>query len=149
MNYTHTQRGPIWLILVAFSAAGFIAAWTVRDQASLAVGLTCLGAAMLVVALCFATLTVRDEGHSLLVRYGPVPLFHKRIAYETITDAKSTRSAFIDGWGIHYIPGRGWTFNLWGWTCVRLTVNGRTIRIGSDDAENLARFIRSRIAVTA
>jgi hypothetical protein len=121
----------------------------VRDQVPLAVGITCFGALMLLFALCFATLTVRDEGHSLAIRFGPLPVFHKRIAYESISEAEPTRSALIDGWGIHYIPGRGWTWNLWGWSCVKLKVNGRTVRIGSDDAESLARFIQTRMAVTA
>jgi hypothetical protein len=32
---------------------------------------------------------------------------------------------------------------------VKLNVNGRTMRIGSDDAKNLARFIQTKMAATA
>ena len=51
------------------------------------------------------------------------------------------RIAIIDGWGIHYIPGRGWTYNLWGFGCVKLTVRGKVVRVGTNDVENLARFL--------
>jgi hypothetical protein len=139
----------VWVFLVLIATAALTGAWIWRDHAPLAISLAGFGALMLFLAMCFATLTVRDDGNSLLVRYGPIPLFHKRIEYDSINAAEPTRSALIDGWGIHYIPGRGWTFNLWGWSCVKLNVNGRTMRIGSDDAENLARFIQTKMAATA
>ena len=63
-----------------------------------------------------------------------------------ISRAEPARIALIDGWGIHYVPGRGWTYNIWGWSCVRLTVNGGTLRIGTDDAESLAQFILAKIS---
>jgi hypothetical protein len=127
------------------SLAAFTGAWGARGEMPLAVALVGLGVLMVVLALSFATLTVRDDGDSLAIRFGPLPMFRKRIAYGVITSAEASRSALIDGWGIHYIPGRGWTYNLWGWTCVQLRVNGRTIRVGSDDAENLARFLGTKI----
>ena len=145
MSYSHTQRGPIWVMLAFFGAAAFAGAWMARGEMPLALTLAGLGAVMVVLALSFGTLTVRDDGDSLAIRYGPLPLFRKRISYGSITSAEASRSTLIDGWGIHYIPGRGWTFNLWGWTCVRLRVNGRTIRVGSDDAENLARFLGTKM----
>jgi hypothetical protein len=149
MNYSHTQRGPVWFFLGLIGVLGLNGAWIARDHLPVAISLVAFGGLMLFLASCFATLTVRDEGDNLAIRYGPIPLFHKRIAYESITAAEPTRSALIDGWGIHYIPGRGWTFNLWGWSCVKLTVNGSTIRIGSDDADNLAQFVQTKMAATA
>ena len=146
MRYEHTQRGPIWIVLLLAGAGALYGAWQARDQWQVALAVSIAGGIMLLLSACFATLTVRDEGQSLLLFFGPLPLFRKRIFYESITDARPTRSALIDGWGIHCIPGRGWIYNLWGWSCVRLTVNGRTFRIGSDDADNLAQFIQTKIA---
>ena len=61
--------------------------------------------------------------------------------------AEPDRSNVIDGWGIHWVPGRGWTYNLWGFDCVRLTLaGGRTIRVGTDDPRSLAQFVQTRIA---
>jgi len=58
------------------------------------------------------------------------------------------RTRFIDGWGIHWIPWRGWTYNLWGFRCVRLKHLGRTIRIGTDDPEGLRDYLADRVRKT-
>ena len=145
MTYSHTQRAPMWLMLVTIGLAALAAAWLSRSQVLLAAVLASLGVAMMVVSLCFGTLTVADQGDWLLIRFGPLPVFQKRIAYARISHVEPSKTAFIDGWGVHYIPGRGWTWNLWGWDCVRLTIDGGTMRIGTDDADNLARFIRAKI----
>ncbi|MBI1901733.1 MAG: hypothetical protein HYS13_11565 [Planctomycetia bacterium] len=61
-------------------------------------------AVMFVLGLCFGSLTVQDEGDFLAVRYGPLPLFVKRIAYSSITAVSPGRSTLLDGWGIHHFP---------------------------------------------
>lgn len=50
----------------------------------------------------------------------------------------------MDGWGIHYILGRGWTYNLWGFGCVKLTLGRKVVRVGSDDVENLVEFLKAK-----
>ena len=99
----------------------------------------------LLLAGCFTQLRVRDEGVRLAVRYGPLPVFRKLIYYETIEIAEVARSSVIDGWGIQWVPGRGTTFNLWGFDCVLLHLkNGSKLRIGTDDPDGLAGFLQSR-----
>jgi hypothetical protein len=51
----------------------------------------------------------------------------------------------MDGWGIHYVPFRGWTYNLWGFDCVVLQLGSKTVRIGTDDADNLLAFLERQI----
>lgn len=51
----------------------------------------------------------------------------------------------VDGWGIHKILGRGWTWNLWGFDCAELRVDGQTLRVGSDDADGLVEFLKTRL----
>ena len=80
------------------------------------------------------------------MRFGPLPLFRKRIPYRDIAAVEQGRSRWIDGWGIHFVPGRGWTYNLWGFDCAELRVGGRRLRIGTDDAEGLVSFLRQRTA---
>lgn len=115
------------------------------DSATAAVPLGITGAALVFAGSCFGTLTITGDRDALALRYGPLPVFRKRFPYDKITAVRQGRSALIDGWGIHYIPGRGWTYNLWGYDCALLEMDGRTIRIGSDDAQRLVEFLQSRI----
>ena len=46
--------------------------------------------------------------------YGPLPVFSESIRYSDITLVEYDRSGVIDGWGIHWVPGRRTTRNLWG-----------------------------------
>lgn len=149
MQYSHTQRGPLSWILAVIGLAGLIAAVANSGDWRIALPAGIFGGVMVVLSLCFGTLTTEDVGDALKVSFGPVPLFFKRVPYHSITSAEPATSRLIDGWGIHYVPGRGWIYNLWGWDCVRLDVDGRPIRIGSDDADNLAAFIQSKLAQSA
>ena len=76
--------------------------------------------------------------------HAQVSLLRKRIRYADITGVEIGRTGIIDGWGIHYIPGRGWTYNLWGFDCVKLTLGRKIIRVGTDDAEDLVKFLREK-----
>ena len=100
---------------------------------------------LMVLALAFQTLTVSDHGEYLDVRYGPLNLFGTRISYDDITAVEQGKSSLIDGWGIHFIPFRGWTINLWGFECAKIWRGKKVIRIGTDDSKNLVEFIQERI----
>ncbi len=145
MSYCHTQRGSLHHLLYFTAALLAGGAWFCRDELPLAIILAGTGVVLVPFAWAFGTLTVEDEGDRLLLQYGPLPLFWKRIAYAEIIGVEPDRSRLIDGWGIHWIPGRGTTYNLWGFDCVKLTLGKRIIRIGSDDVENLVEFLRTKI----
>ena len=143
-QYEHTQRSPLHLILLA--AAGMVAVFALMIPEPGARFVLLMVAALVgMLSACFGQLTVRDDPPRLLVRYGPLPVFFWRFRWSDIESAEVGRTSWIDGWGIHWVPGRGTTFNLWGFDCVVLRVRGQVVRIGTDDAENLAEFIRSRI----
>lgn len=146
MQYDHTQRAPLHLLLYATAAAMGVAAWFFRGEAFTLSVIVLVAAMLALAAASFGWLRVQDEGDHLSIRYGPLPIFRKRIAYSDITAVQRDRSTLIDGWGIHYVPLRGWTYNLWGFDCVRLTVAGKTLRIGSDDVERLVEFVRSKVS---
>jgi hypothetical protein len=116
-------------------------------HASLAAATVCWASALLIAGLllCFRSLTIRAEGDRLALRYGGVPLFFRRIPFAAITAVEPGRTALIDGWGIHYIPGRGWTYNLWGFDCVVVHLGVKTVRIGTDDPAGLLAFLRTRL----
>jgi hypothetical protein len=88
---------------------------------------------------------VREEGQWLALRYGPLPVFRKSIAYDEITSFEPGRSSIIDGWGIHGIPGRGMTYNLWGFQCVVLKLGRQTVRVGTDDVPGLVQHLRQKL----
>ena len=144
MDYEHTQKAPLNLIL--YAVAFFMLAATVLLPAPWPVSLVLeLGAVLVGVAgAMFGFLTVRDAGDHLAVRYGPIPAFGRRFPYARITKVQRSRSALIDGWGIHWVPGRGTTYNLWGRDCVTFRFGRRLIRIGTDDAENLTAFLEKK-----
>lgn len=144
MNYSHTQRAPLHYILHAVGVVILASAWMARDQWP-AVAILCVVAAVIFLfGFMFAELTVRDEGDFLEIRFGPLPVFCFRIPYEEVQSVQRSRSSLIDGWGIHTIPGRGTTYNLWGFDCAKLDVNGKTVRIGTDDVDRLVRFLETK-----
>jgi len=147
VTYEHTQKAPLYLLVLAVAAAeAGLAVWLGQKALAAAIVLGSAASVMVLAALCFRQLTVRDEGDRLAIRFGPLPVFRRRIAYADITAVEVGRSSLIDGWGIHRIAGRGTTYNLWGFACVVLRVGGRTIRIGTDDAEALAAFLKTKLS---
>lgn len=145
MQYHHVQRGPWYHVLLGVGVVLLVAAWYDRANPVVPVVLSIAAVLTLVLSFALAQLTVQDEVDSLAIRFGPLPLFSKRIPYADVTAVEPGRTSFLDGWGIHYLPGRGWTYNVWGYDCVKLTLGKKVIRVGSDDVDNLIEFLRSRI----
>jgi len=145
-GYEHTQRAPLYLLLLAVSAIMGFAGIFSGGAPPASIGLMLMSVLFAVIAACFAHLTVRDQVDKLAVRFGPVPLFGWSARWEDIESAEIGRSMWIDGWGIHWLPGRGMTINIWGLDCVVLRIKGRIVRIGTDDPEGLAEYVQQRIA---
>lgn len=120
-------------------------AWLTSETWPVALILATVALVLMSLALMFTNLTVSDQGDYMVLRFGILGVFRKRIAYSDITAFAPAKSSLIDGWGIHMIPGRGWTWNLWGFQCVQLTVNGRTIRVGTDDVDGLIKFLTEKL----
>jgi hypothetical protein len=135
-GYSHTQKAPLCLILygsaLLCSPPGlYIAA---------AVGLL-----IALLAPAFHHLTVEDQGDRLVVRFGPVSLFGRTVPYADIEKVEVGRTLILDGWGIHYSIRGGWVWNLWGRDCVVVHLWKGVLRIGTDDAESLAKFLEGKV----
>ncbi len=145
MAYEHTQRGLWHFLLFAVAAGCLVGSWSLRHEPLghyICLGISLL---MIVIGFSFMHLTLRDEQDSLAVRFGPLPLMFTRIPYDKIRSVEPGQTTLLDGWGVHYIPGRGTTYNIWGFRCVRVELVNRTLRIGTDDVENLVQFLRHRM----
>ncbi len=144
MQYHHTQTAPLYLLLFVISVGLFIAAWSIPEvivQGVMAIS----GALMFLLAVSFRELTVSDEGSELLISFGPLPVFRRRLKFAEIEKVAQTKSTIMDGWGIHMSPSGGWVWNLWGYDCVDVWYReGRKIRIGTDDAAGLAQFLQEK-----
>jgi hypothetical protein len=145
MTYSRTQYGHWNHLFFAFTLAALAGALAVRGVPPVLVLLLATAGTFLFCGLLVGSLTVYSEADSLVLRFGPLPLLGKRIRYADITAVEAGRTTILDGWGIHYMPGRGWTYNIWGFGCVKLTLGRKVIRIGTDEPEELAAFIREKL----
>ena len=105
-----------------------------------------IGLVMFLLAGSFHYLEVEDQADRLFITFGPIPLFRRSIRYDDIISAEIGRTTFLDGWGIHWSLRGGWVWNLWGRDCVVLQIRKGIMRIGTDDAVNLAKFLESRMS---
>lgn len=145
MQYRHTQTGAFHYILYFVAAVMALVVWFFAGTPGLVQVLLGVPVMLVVLAWLLQCMTVRDEGDRVAICYSPLDIPLKRILYSQIQSVKTSRTKILDGWGIHWIPGRGTTYNVWGFDCVELQVGNRLIRIGSDDADNLAAFLRPKI----
>jgi len=144
MSYDHVQRSPLSLLAIALGVMFELGAWVAPSGPD--VVLLIVGVIFFLVAAAFGHLRVTDRGDRLRVAYGPLPLFGREIPYASIRGVQPGRSTFVDGWGIHWLPGRGVIWNVWGRDCIELDVEGRSrLRIGTDDPDGLYRHLAARV----
>jgi hypothetical protein len=67
------------------------------------------------------------------------------IPYDDIRSVETGRTTLLDGWGIHISLRGGWVWNILGRDCVVIRRKHGMIRVGTDDAGNLSRFLNERI----
>ena len=144
MRYHNIQKAPIHFILLVFAAGMFTAGVTV-EEAPILIPMFFGGACMLFLAGCFRHLEVRADGDELLIAFGPLPFFRRRVAYDRIESVEKCRSTFLDGWGIHISPSGGWVWNIWGYDCVDIRFKkGSKLRLGTNDLDALYEFLKSQ-----
>ncbi len=143
LDYRHTQYAPWCVILYVLAAVLLVSAWQISEQQPIAIVLALSGVTVLLLAPSFHHLTVANEGNTLAIRFGPLPLFQKRIRYADIESAEVGRTHILDGWGIHYSVRGGWVWNIYGRDCVVIRLHDRVLRVGTNDANGLAQFLNS------
>ena len=145
LTYSHTQKSPLCLLIYALAVMFLALGWFVQDAPPIRWMFPPMGLLMFVLAASFHHLSVVDQGDELAIRFGPIPLFRKTVPYNEIQSVETGRTLLLDGWGIHMSIRGGWVWNLWGLDCVIVHLRKSTLRIGTDDAENLAAFLNGKI----
>ncbi len=149
LNYRHVQRAPLCLLVYASAVIFIGGAWFLRGEPALCWPFVGAAAALFIVGGGFHYLAVVGESDGLSIRFGPLPLFRRKVMYADIHRAETGRTTLLDGWGIHYSSRNGWLWNIWGRECVALYLQNGVLRVGSDDAERLADHIRPRLSPSA
>ena len=147
VSYRHTQWAPWYLVLDAIGVALLVAAWLSHEPLFARWLMVGLGTLFLLLGASFQHLTVEDQGDHLDIRFGPLPLFRRRVRYEDMRDVEVGRTTLLEGWGVHLSLRGGWVWNIWGRDCVVIHLERGTLRVGTDDTRNLAEFLGRRIGV--
>jgi hypothetical protein len=112
------------------------------------VGVTPALLGVLLILLLFVSLTVEIKDQRLTCSFGP-GLIRRSIALSDIRDVRAVRNPWVLGWGIRWMPGGYWLWNVSGLDAVELTLaTGAKFRIGTDEPDALVQAIqRTRSAV--
>ena len=156
VEYDHTQYGRLHHLIGLAAGGCLVGALLSGMDSPEFIPLVGAAAVFIVLGGCFVHLRVRDDGDALEVRFGPISLFGTRIPYERIESVETARTCLLDAWGIHGCPGRNVTWSVSGFDAVALRLarphglfRFRAIKIGTDEPEKLAAFIRTRIPANA
>ena len=138
--YKHTQIG--WLSLISLGI-GILLTGYFGFLYSNWIALSVLGVLVICIIL-FASLDIIVNDKSVEIRFG-VGLIRKKFSLEEIESCAVVRNRWWDGWGIRKIP-KGWLFNVSGLDAVELVMrNGKVYRIGTDESQNLGKFIQRKL----
>ena len=133
--------------MYGIAASFLIVAVVANNRLDVEIPLVIAGLILGLVSACFHHLTITDEGDSLRIKFGPLPLFQRRVWYRDIQSVEVNRTRFFDGWGVHLSIRGGWVWNIWGKDCVliKLTRN-RKLWLGNDEPNELCEFLKGQIA---
>ena len=145
-SYKHVQHAPLCLLIYVLAVVFLVLGLAMNTEPPIPWLFPPIGLFMLVLAASFHHLAVEDKGDRLSVSFGPLPLFRRTIRYGAIVSAEIGRTTILDGWGIHWSLRGGWVWNLWGRDCVVLQLPKGILRVGTDDAMNLADLLNRKIS---
>ena len=147
-TYQHTQRGPWSFVLLAVVASNLTLAVRLWGNEPAWASWLFLSVALLMtfMTLCFQSLTTTVSETSLRVHFGPIPLLEKKVLLEEIVSVRPEKSSLLDGWGVHWTPGKGWIYNMWGFDCLAINLGTRHFRVGTNDPDQLCEVLERAIS---
>ena len=140
MTYRHTQTGIV--IIGAVACMAFITLLVlIPAVGSVSLPVLAVLAITGAVLATFSSLAVGIDEDVITCRFG-VGLIRKDIPLSDVDHARAVLNSWWVGWGIRWIPGRYWVWNVSGFQAVELTMkDGRRFRIGTDEPETLVHAI--------
>ncbi len=143
--YTRTQSLWVVWVLAPTPLAGTAATLLARDDAAAQAGLVLLALATALLLLALTSFTVEVGEGQIEWRYGWLGWPRWRLGLGEIASVEVTTASFWEGWGIRKTR-TGMLYSADGERALRLNLHdGRTLRLGSDEPERLAAFIRPRL----
>ena len=141
MEYRHTQISlviiALMLILIALNLYAYLKIPTFHPL-RLIVMVICV-----IVLALFSSFTLEISSKTLTCRFG-IGFIRKKIPLPTVQEVREVRNPWYAGWGIHWMPGQYWLWNVSGFRAVELVFkDGKRFRIGTDEPESLIRAIES------
>ncbi len=135
--YRHKQSGHLLQRALIGSAAVILILGLIGGGAYIALP---VAAILALAGWTFSSLTVEVSPDEVTWFFGP-GLFRKHVPRDAIVSASPVQNKWWWGWGIH-LASRGWLYNVDGLEAVEIVLrNGKSFRIGSDDATMLARAL--------
>ena len=106
------------------------------------IGLVSLVVILVLTLVLFYSLTVEIK-EKILICYFGIGLIQKKIQLENIQQVQMVQNPMYAGWGIRWMPGKYWLWNVSGLSAVELTLKkGTRFRIGTDEPEKLLNAIK-------
>jgi hypothetical protein len=145
MEYRHTQFGGV--IFMGVFATMVVIIILVFALPDVAVPMFALFVGLAVCLTLFYALNVEISGNVLVCRFG-IGIIRKRIPLSTILTVRPVKNPWYAGWGIRWMPGQYWLWNVSGLRAVELSfADGSRFRIGTDEPEALAQAIQVKKAL--
>ncbi len=141
MQYHHKQIGFVIIIpLVVF----FIIVFTQFMAKGVFTFMFILILIFFIAALVlFYALTVEIQNNIITCSFG-IGLIRKSISLSEIQTVRAVQNPWYAGWGIRWIPGQYWLWNVSGFEAVELSMkDGKRFRIGTDEPDALVLAIES------
>jgi len=139
MEYRHTQKGKVLGAAIGIAVVLlFISIW-------LSGSLQSIQTIILLILLAgwglFYSLTVEIKDGILKCHFG-MGVLQKQIHLSEVQEVRNVRNPWYMGWGIRWLPGRYWMWNVSGFQAVELVFrSGRRFRIGTDEPSALVQAI--------
>ena len=145
IRYKHTQIGIVIIVPVSVAIIVFL---VMIAAGRVIVPVWSVAAIVLLTPLLlalFGTLTVSVDGERLLAKFG-IGLVRKSISLSRIASFQPVRMRWLYGFGIHWIPFRGWLYNVSGLKAVEIVLkSGRHTLIGTDEPDALCRALEKSV----
>ncbi|MFZ5518965.1 MAG: hypothetical protein ACOY90_20200 [Candidatus Zhuqueibacterota bacterium] len=147
MEYEHRQTAFVIIVpitILCMIAVAILPAYNALQHPTLTVVI-----AFLVAMALFYDLKVKISHNTILCSFG-IGLIQRRIPISEIAEAKTVQNPWYAGWGIRWLPGQYWMWNVSGLQAVELIFkDGRRFRIGTDEPEKLASAIQMNLSLTS